>query len=594
MRLHARLVGTTAVTALMAGGLLVVGAPPVQAASPPEVVAEGLRNPFKLSFGPDGDLYVAEAGVGGDTCFAAPAPGGGTAEVCFGASGGVTRVTDGDGEQERILDDLPSWVSPSDAVGPSDVAVAADGTMFIAVGLGGNVHTREDQFGADGERFGTVVEVAPDGDVSVLADLAAYEADVDPDQDQPGAEQVGEGGDSNPYGLALDDDGSLLVVDAGGNSMVRVGQDGQVALESTFPVAETEAPPFLGLPPGTMIPYQFVPTAVELDDDATLVSQLTGFPFPVGGAAVYDVAGDDLGVVADGFTNVVDIATDEAGNLFVAELSQTGLPPSNPRISQVLEDGSRKVLLNAAELGGLPTGLAVGPDGMVYVALGLTGEGTVVRVDPAVASDPAAAAACPPAEVPGSDFDDIGSSVHRAAIECLAWWGAARGTAAGTFSPQRAATRGQLASLLAKALEEGGVALPTDPPDAFDDDDGSPHEVSIDQLAALGAVSGFADGTFRPSAPISRGQLAKVVVATHDGLFDDLPTEPDAFTDDEGTTHEDSINAAAAAGWVQGTGMTTYHPGGTATRAQTASVLTRMLATLVESDDATPPAGAAG
>ena len=35
--------------------------------SGPEVVATGLNNPDKLSFGPDGDMDVAEGGTGGTT-----------------------------------------------------------------------------------------------------------------------------------------------------------------------------------------------------------------------------------------------------------------------------------------------------------------------------------------------------------------------------------------------------------------------------------------------------------------------------------------------------------------------------------------------
>src|SRR2546422_10631217 len=49
--------------------LPIVAATPVAAASKPEVVASGLDNPEKLSFGPDGpdgpQLYIAEAGGGG-------------------------------------------------------------------------------------------------------------------------------------------------------------------------------------------------------------------------------------------------------------------------------------------------------------------------------------------------------------------------------------------------------------------------------------------------------------------------------------------------------------------------------------------------
>jgi glucose/arabinose dehydrogenase len=65
-------------------------------------VASGLDNPRGMAFGPNGALYVAEAGEGGsDFCFEHPALG----PVCGGMSGAVTRLWKG--KQERILRGLP-------------------------------------------------------------------------------------------------------------------------------------------------------------------------------------------------------------------------------------------------------------------------------------------------------------------------------------------------------------------------------------------------------------------------------------------------------------------------------------------------------
>ena len=44
-------------------------------------------------------------------------------------------------------------------------------------------------------------------------------------------------------------------------------------------------------------------------------------------------------------------------------------------------------------------------------------------------------------------------------------------------------------------------------------------------LAALGVISGFSDGTFRPNVEITRGQLMKLIVSTS-GLVAPLPTSP--------------------------------------------------------------------
>ena len=79
------------------------GAPAAQASGGPDiqVVAAGLSSPRHLAFGARGDLFVAEAGRGGDDfCFA-----GAEGPACMGATGAVTEV-DRHGHQFRIIDGL--------------------------------------------------------------------------------------------------------------------------------------------------------------------------------------------------------------------------------------------------------------------------------------------------------------------------------------------------------------------------------------------------------------------------------------------------------------------------------------------------------
>src|SRR5262249_41252921 len=66
-------------------------------------VAQDLNNPRQIAFGPNGAMYVAEAGYGDfkgierARCFL----GGEGGTVCFGATGSVTRVLHG--KQHRVL-----------------------------------------------------------------------------------------------------------------------------------------------------------------------------------------------------------------------------------------------------------------------------------------------------------------------------------------------------------------------------------------------------------------------------------------------------------------------------------------------------------
>ena len=57
-------------------------------------------------------------------------------------------------------------------------------------------------------------------------------------------------------------------------------------------------------------------------------------------------------------------------------------------------------------------------------------------------------------------------------------------------------------------------ALPADAPDAFADDDASPHETAINQLAALGLTDGTTATTYSPEKPVTRAQMAKFLVET--------------------------------------------------------------------------------
>lgn len=47
--------------------------------------------------------------------------------------------------------------------------------------------------------------------------------------------------------------------------------------------------------------------------------------------------------------------------------------------------------------------------------------------------------------------------------------------------------------------------------DAFTDTDGHTHREAIDRMAGLGIIRGYADGSFRPDEPITRGQAATML-----------------------------------------------------------------------------------
>jgi len=163
-------------------------------------------------------------------------------------------------------------------------------------------------------------------------------------------------------------------------------------------------------------------------------------------------------------------------------------------------------------------------------------------------------------------FDDDDGTTHEAAIDAVAKAGIAAGTGGRNFSPSADITRGQLARFLVNALD-----LPAAADDAFDDDDGTTHEAAINAVAAAGIVEGCGPRAYCPTAPVSRAQMATFLANAAD-----VPASgTDAFSDDEGNTHEANIDAIAAAGITTGCGGTRYCPADNVQRDQMASFVAR-------------------
>jgi amidase len=83
------------------------------------------------------------------------------------------------------------------------------------------------------------------------------------------------------------------------------------------------------------------------------------------------------------------------------------------------------------------------------------------------------------------------------------------GYADGTFRPANPVTRGQAAKVVVLASNLSMEATATQ---SFSDvPAGHPYHQYIEAAYSQGVVSGYADGTFRPEAQVGRGQVCKMI-----------------------------------------------------------------------------------
>ena len=166
-------------------------------------------------------------------------------------------------------------------------------------------------------------------------------------------------------------------------------------------------------------------------------------------------------------------------------------------------------------------------------------------------------------------FRDDDTSIHEASINAIAAAGITNGCSdfwGWWYCPDRTVSRAQMASFLARAL-----GLEPSDSDAFGDDDGSTHEQSIDALADAGITTGCTSGGFCPDRAITRGEMATFLARA----LDLQPASSDYFIDDNSHSHETAINAVAEAGLTLGCGGERFCPNDPVIRAQMASFLDR-------------------
>ena len=143
----------------------------------------------------------------------------------------------------------------------------------------------------------------------------------------------------------------------------------------------------------------------------------------------------------------------------------------------------------------------------------------------------------------------------------------------GTVQPQGAITRAEVATIFFRLLSDETRDLYWTKDNAYTDvKAGDWFNNAVSTLSNAGIINGYPDGTFRPNAPITRAEMAKVIA-----MFAELDKDSEGFKDIAGHWAEAYIKLAAGNGWIAGYPDGTFRPDQYITRAETMTMINRVL-----------------
>ena len=336
------------------------------------IFASGLNNPRGLTFGPDGNLYVAEAGLGGTNsttpaqCTQVVPPVG---PYTGGLTARISKISPA-GVRSTVIDNLPS-AQTSPALGSDKEGVASvafiDNTLYALLVGGGCSH-------ANANVPNGIFRVNRDqASLTLVANLSQFVQThpvVNPDVDdfEP---------DGDWYGMVAVR-GALYATEANHQELDRITQDGQISRVIDMSTLFVPPPNWQG------------PTGIAYHGNF-YVGTLGTFPVRPGTESIYKITpSGSIKAAASGLTAVLGVAFDARGRLYALETDTVaGFPGQDPssvdsgKVVCVNGDGT----LNTVATGlTFPTGMTFGPDGALYVSnfgFGVPGAGAgqILRIE---------------------------------------------------------------------------------------------------------------------------------------------------------------------------------------------------------------------
>ena len=183
-------------------------------------------------------------------------------------------------------------------------------------------------------------------------------------------------------------------------------------------------------------------------------------------------------------------------------------------------------------------------------------------------------------EEPATDVSDLFIDIapdawYKDAVQYAYDNGLMTGISANEFAPEATTTRAMIVSILAR-LENVTSAESA----GFNDVNDEWYATAVNWAASVGVVNGYEDNTFRPNQPITREQLAAILMNYASYKGEDVSARADLsnYTDQPSAWATETMQWAVAEGLISGVTADQLQPQGNATRAQVAAILERFLA----------------